>query len=109
MGMTTTGGSGNGSVALPQNGYVTQTLFTTPNTTNALFIVTVTWAADTSNASIASASVGGWGLNTANTHGGPLVIKTGPNAAVQVTWEETAAQTNTTVYYSYNWIGVVIT
>jgi len=109
MGMTTEGGSGTGSVAIPSIGYVTQTLFTTPNTTNALFIVTVTWAADTTNLTTAAATVGGWGLLTANSHGGPLIIKVGPNTPVRVTWEETAGQTNTTIYYSYNYVGVVIT
>jgi hypothetical protein len=111
MPMTTEGGSGNGSVALPQFGKVTQTLFTTPNTANATFIVTVTWAADTSNVgSGAAATIGGWGqLTGSTTNSSPLVIKIGPNSPVQLTWEDTTGLTNTSIYYSYNYVGVVIT
>jgi hypothetical protein len=108
MGLTTEGGSGNGSVALAALSYVQQTICTTPNTTNSFFIVTVTWAMDATAATVVSATVGGWGLCTANSHGGPLVIKVGPNTAVRVTFQETANAAGT-LYYSYNYVGVVVT
>jgi len=107
MAITTEGGSGNGSVALAALSYVQQTICTTPSTTNAFYIVTVTWAMDATAATVGSASVGGWGLITANTHGGPLVIKVGPSTAVRVSFQETANAAGT-LYYSYNYVGVVV-
>jgi len=107
MAITTEGGSGNGSVALAALSYVQPTIFTTPNNADTFYIVTVTWAMDATAASIGSASVGGWGLITGNSHGGPLIIKVGPNTAVRVSFQETVNQAGT-IYYSYNYVGVKI-
>lgn len=115
MAITTTGGSGSGTTAVAINTCYSPTLFTTPNTTNAIFIVTITWAVTATvpatGCQVITMGLGGIaGGNTyvtppSGVH--PIVIKVGPNTDVKVTWECTTGAG--TVNWSYNWVGVVIT
>lgn len=110
MGMTTSGGSGSGTVSVGAYSYANQNLFTTPNTTNAIFIVTVTWGVvgTASGWTITCLGNGGSGSASGHAGGGPLVIKVGPNTPVYVSFGN-GINTATTVAYSYNYVGIVLT
>lgn len=113
MAITTTGGSGSGSVAIAAKGSVNQTLFTTPNTTNAIFLITITWGVSWSGTNAPMVVCGGYGSNPITGSAGsgtmsPLHMKVGPNTAVIVSWGEVVNLAGT-INYSWNWVGVVVT
>jgi len=115
MGMTTTGGSGTGTTAVTVSTCTSPTIFTTPSTANAFFIVTITWGI-TASVPATGCEVTIMGLG--GTSGGsayvppptsmtPLVIKVGPNTDVKLTMQ--CCVGSGTVNWSYNWVGIVVT
>lgn len=85
MAITTTGGSGN----YTKLGGTTVTLFTTPNTANAIFIVDIVETTATQGAEQTNSRV--------------YTLRVGPNTAVKIS-DDTI---NDIVCYS--WVGIVIT
>jgi hypothetical protein len=99
MAISTTGGSGTKSFTTTQYGG-TESIFTTPNTPNTMFIVTLL-GAPTSNINFQLVSEAFANPEFSKT--GACVIRCGPNAVVRVAYY--ASQANT-VTIAYNYIGI---
>ena len=106
MAITTSGGSGTGSTVVSAAG-TNITLFTTPSTTNAMFIVTWFICTSDNDIGIAAGNISGSGGGKitptfAGSAGG--VIRVGPSTAVIIT----AVAENITCKWNYNYLGIVM-
>jgi hypothetical protein len=91
MAITTSGGNGTGSFAVAAANNYNTTLFTTPNTANTVFIVTITYNY--------------WGT-TFQAPAQPHIVKVGPNTPVVLQGVCPAGAAAGTVYWSYTYVGV---
>jgi hypothetical protein len=81
-------------------------LFTTPSTANAIFLVTITWSSPI--VGIHSMAVGSVGALAAGVGAATHTIKVGPSTDVKMSWGNVSTPTSS-VAWSYNWVGIVIT
>ncbi len=107
----TSGGSGDGTDYLASGHAKTITLFTTPATTNVLYLINWTIAANATNTPTPDTDITAININGIGDLMEKGVIKAGPSTAVKISvplWFSTSSSADYPLKYSYNYVGIII-